>query len=323
MVLKNIIKAYEDDISAYEKTFERLLTSNYKLIDTIVKYIVKHKGKGLRPLLVILSGNLVGKVNQNTYITASIVEMLHAASLIHDDVVDEASVRRGFPTINAIWRNKISVLMGDYMLSKCLISATMTGSIEIMQILANASKRLSKGELLQIEKSRKLNLDESDYFNIISDKTAALLSASTELGALTTSENQQDRINLKDFGENLGIAFQIKDDLLDYQGLQKIIGKPVGNDLKDKKITLPLIYAFRQSDNGDIRKIKQYLRNGVERKEIKYIFDFVYSNGGITYAEQKLQEYSEKAKQCIQDYPSSKTKTSLEDLVEYMAQRTK
>jgi octaprenyl-diphosphate synthase len=323
MTLELVKKTYTKELKDYEHTFEQILSSNYNLIDTIVKYIVRHKGKGLRPLLVIMSANLVGKANNNTFITASIVEMLHSASLIHDDVLDDAIVRRGFPTINAIWRNKISILMGDYLLSKCLIGATMTGSIETVQILANASKRLSKGELMQIEKSRKLNLNEEEYYQIISDKTAALISASTELGVLTASENLSDRNNLKEFGENLGIAFQIKDDLLDYQGHQKITGKSVGHDLKDHKITLPLIHAFKQTSNREIKQIKNKLRDGVTSKDVRYIFDFVKHNDGLKYAEGKLYEFLNKAKEKIRTYPESKDKTAFYALVDFMAQREK
>lgn len=321
--LSSIKSEFKNEIIQFEKTFAEVLTSNYRLIDTIVKYIIKNKGKGLRPLLVLMSARLIGEPVPETYLAASTVELLHTASLIHDDVVDEAGVRRGFPTINALWKNKVAVLMGDYLLSKCLIGATMTGSLEIMQILANASRRLSKGELMQIEKARKLNVSEEEYFEIISDKTAALISASTELGALTVSKKQWDRENLKNFGENLGIAFQIKDDLLDYYGHQVILGKPVGNDFKDKKITLPLIYAFQQSGNGDIQKIKKMLKKGVALKDVKYIISFVEKNGGVEYATHKQNEYSSRAKACLNEYPDNSIKTALIEFVDYAIQRTR
>ena len=299
------------------------MTSNVKLIDTVVKYIVKHRGKGLRPLLVIMAAKLVGKPVTNTYIIASTIELLHTASLVHDDVVDNAEIRRGFPSINAIWKNKISVLMGDYLLSNCLINATRTESIKTMQILANVSGRLSKGELLQIEKSKRMNMNEKDYFEIISNKTAALISAAAQLGAMTTSENPDDHERLKEFGENLGLAFQIKDDLLDYYGKQSIVGKPVGNDFKDKKITLPLINAFQKAENEEIEKIKKLLKKGTNSKDVEYIIQFVETYGGVEYAIQKQNEYAQDAKNNLSAYADSNVKTALTDFVEFVISRTK
>lgn len=314
---------FREELDEYRKAFQSILASNVPLIDTIVKYVVKNKGKGLRPLLVIMSAKLLGRPTADTYNMASIVELLHTASLVHDDVVDEANIRRGFPTINAIWKNKVAVLMGDYMLSKCLIGAASTGNIRFLQILSESSRRLSKGELSQIEKSRKLNITETEYFKIISDKTAALISAAAELGALTTSRNIDDHLQLKEFGENLGIAFQIKDDLLDYYGKHNIIGKPVGNDLKDKKITLPLIYSFKKSTTDEIRKIKRNLKKGVNGKDVKEIIKFVYEKGGIEYAEDKRDEYAEKAKECLKMYPESEVRESLFKFVDYTVLRNR
>lgn len=323
ILLKDIRKPFKEELTVYEKTFKTIMASNVKLIDTIVKYVVKNRGKGFRPLLAIMSAKLVGTPVKNTYIVASIVELLHTASLVHDDVVDDAEVRRGFPSINAIWKNKIAVLMGDYMLSKCLINATMTDSLQIMQLLADASRRLSKGELMQIEKSRKMNLTEEDYFKIISDKTAALIGTASQLGAITTSQNPADHNNLKNFGENLGIAFQIKDDLLDYYGKLKIIGKPVGNDFKDKKITLPLISAFHNSKDSEIKKIKKMLKKGVSSKDVKFIIKFVEAHGGVKYATQRQNEYAQKAKDSLNSYPESEIKTALLNFVDYTISRTK
>ncbi len=282
-----IKKPFEQELKAYDKTFKRIMSSNVVLIDTILKYIIKHKGKNLRPLLVLMSAKIAGKTNENTYIVASIIEMLHSATLIHDDVVDDAELRRGFPSINAVWKNKIGVLMGDYLLSKCLIGGTKTGSLEVMNLLANASRRLSKGELLQIERSRTLNINEEEFIDMISDKTAALIAASAELGALTTSDKAEDRDNLRNFGENLGIAFQIRDDLLDYYGKQSIVGKPVGNDFKDKKLTLPLIHAFSKAPDKETRRIKKLLKKGVKRKDIREIIQFAESYNGITIRQTK------------------------------------
>ncbi len=321
--LKEIKRPFQKELMEYEKTFKSVLSSNINLIDTVVKYVIKSKGKGLRPLLVLMSAKLVGQPTPETYTVASIVELLHTASLIHDDVVDNAHVRRGLPSINAMWKNKVAVLMGDYMLSKCLIGASSTGNLRTMQVLAESAKRLSQGELSQIEKSRKLNITETEYFEIISDKTAALISSAAELGALSTSKNVDDHQRLKEFGENLGLAFQIKDDLLDYFGHQSIIGKPVGNDFKDKKITLPLIFAFKNSNVDEIRKIKRLLKKGVNAKEVKQIIAFVQKKGGTDYAEEKKNDYAQKAKACLDYYPDSDVKQSLLQFVDYTVQRTK
>ena len=321
--LRQIKKPFETEIHEYETIFKSSMTSNVKLIDTVVKYVVKHRGKGLRPLLVIMAAKLVGKPIKNTYIIASTIELLHTASLVHDDVVDNAEIRRGFPSINADWKNKISVLMGDYLLSKCLINATKTESIKTMQILADVSSRLSKGELLQIEKTKRMNMSEEDYFKIISNKTAALIGAAAQLGAMTTSDKPEDHERLRQFGENLGLAFQIQDDLLDYYGKQSIVGKPVGNDFKDKKITLPLIHAFQQSEDNEINKIKKLLKKGANAKDVEQIIQFVENNGGIDYTIQKQNEYALKAKQSLDVYEENDVKKSLIDFIEFVISRTK
>ncbi len=323
MELSELQKPFQKELIEYNRTFRNILSSNVQLIDTIIKYVVKNKGKGFRPLLVIMSAKLVGRPAEDTYTAASIVELLHSASLVHDDVVDEANIRRGLPSINAMWKNKVAVLMGDYMLSKCLIGAAGTNKIRVMQILAEASRRLSSGELLQIEKSRKLNITETEYFEIISDKTAALIGAASELGALSTSKNIEDHERLKNFGEYLGTAFQIKDDLLDYYGHRSILGKPAGNDFKDKKITLPLIYAFKQAQAKEISSIKRRLKKGVTTNQVKDIIFFVEKKGGIEYANSKKEEYAQKAKECLEPYPESDVKTALFKFVDFTIQRKK
>jgi octaprenyl-diphosphate synthase len=320
----NEIKEYfSKDLENYNLRFAELLSSDVKIIDTVIKFIVKHKGKTLRPLIVIMSARLLGEVNINTYSIASIIEFLHTASLIHDDVVDDAHLRRGFPSINAIWKNKIAVLIGDYLLSKSLISATETGKLEVMNILAHTSRRLTQGELFQIEKSKKLDIAESDYFRLISDKTAALISASSELGAMSVTDNAAHIKHLKEFGEHLGIAFQIKDDLLDYQSTSSILGKPAGNDLKEKKITLPLIFALSNSSEKEIKQIKNYLRKKIDVSAIREIIRFTEEKGGIQYAEQKQNEYVMKAKAAIEVFPDSKPKQLMYQLVEYVVERKK
>lgn len=213
--------------------------------------------------------------------------------------------------------------MGDYMLAKCLIGAADSGNIRVMQIMADASRRLSKGELLQIEKSRKLNISETEYFKIISDKTAALIGAASQLGALSTSKNVDDHENLRKFGENLGIAFQIKDDLLDYYGHQSLMGKPAGNDFKDKKITLPLIYAFKQASTKEISKIKRKLKKGVSNREVKDIIAFVEQRGGIAYAQSKKEEYAQRAKDCLASYEDNEVRQAMIRFVDYIVRRKK
>jgi len=318
-----IRRPFEAELKEYDTVFNDIMASNVKLIDTVVKYIVKHKGKNLRPLLVIMSAKLVAPLKRNTYIVASIVEMLHSATLIHDDVVDEAELRRGFPSINAVWKNKVAILIGDYLLSKCLIGGTKTGQLEVMSILAEASKRLSKGELMQIEHSRKLSISEDDFFGMIGDKTAALIGAASELGALTVSEKEEDRKNLRDFGEHLGIAFQIRDDLLDYYGTKKLIGKPVGNDLREKKLTLPLIHAFENAPKVKVMAIKHKIRRGVKKNEIKDIIRFAEQYNGIEYARIKQDEYAQKAKKAISSYPDTTVKQAILLFVDYVIDRAK
>lgn len=320
--IKAIKKPFKAELDAYDLVFKEIMSSNVKLVDTVVKYIVKHKGKNLRPLLVLMAAKLVGQPNHSTYVVASIIEMLHSATLIHDDVVDDAELRRGFPSINAVWKNKIAVLIGDYLLSKCLIGGTKTGSLEVMYILADASRRLSKGELLQIEKSRSLNINEDEFLGMISDKTAALIGAASELGALTVSENEKDHSNLREFGESLGIAFQIHDDLLDYYGNQRLVGKPIGNDFKDKKLTLPLIHAFQNATGSEVSQIKKRIKKGVKRKDIKEIIQFAEKYKGIAYAQDLQDQYAQKAKDSISEYPDNDVKDALFNFVDYVIKRS-
>jgi len=320
--IKDIQKPFAIELKEYDRAFKEIMSSNVTLIDTVVKYIVKHKGKNLRPLLVLMTAKLTGTPNNNTYIVASIVEMLHSATLIHDDVVDDADLRRGFPSINAVWKNKIAVLIGDYLLSKCLIGGTKTGNLEVMNILADSSKRLSKGELLQIEKSKTLNITEDEFLGMIADKTGALIGAASELGALTSSKDKNDRENMRLFGESLGVAFQIHDDLLDYYGNRKLVGKPIGNDFKDKKLTLPLIHAFQKAEKKEVTTIKKKIKKGVKKKEIKEIISFAEKHDGISYAQKLQDEYANKAKDTLKIYPESEVKTSLLKFVDYVIERS-
>jgi len=322
-LLQHIRNSLHAELKEYDKTFTQVMTSNVSLVDKVAKYIVRHRGKGLRPLLVILSARMVGEPNHNTYLVATLVEILHTATLVHDDVIDEAEVRRNFPSINALWKNKVSILMGDYLLAKSLISATETGNLEIMKILAHTAKRLSKGELFQIEKSRKLNISEREYFQLISDKTAALLSACCELGCLTVRDVTEDRAALADYGENIGMAFQIKDDLLDFQGEKRIIGKDVGADLKGKKITLPLIISLNNAPDKERTFILKLLKKGVSGDDIKKIITFCEKYGGLEKAGKTALDFAARAKDSLRSYADNHNKDNAFKFVDYVITRQK
>lgn len=313
----------KEDLDIYKSTLAEVLSSNVFLIDNITKYIVRHKGKGLRPLLVLMSARLLGTPTPNTYAMATVVELLHTASLIHDDVVDEAEVRRNFPSINAVWKNKISVLMGDYLLAKSLITASESGELMIMSTLAETAKRLSKGELFQIEKSRKLDITEVDYLKIISDKTAALIGACCKLGAMTVTGQSEDCEKLKLYGENLGMAFQIKDDLLDFQSDQNILGKAVGADLKEKKITLPLILAFKEAPAREKKAIIGLVKKGVSKTDLNMIYSFTEQYGGLQKAHDYLLRYAKQASGHIESIPDSEASLNANRFVDYIINRKK
>ncbi len=314
---QNIIS---EELKAFESKFSKAVKSNVSLLDTVMKYIIKRKGKQLRPMFVFLSAKLHGTINESTYRAAALVEMLHTATLVHDDVVDESMERRGFFSINAVWKNKIAVLVGDYLLSKGLLLSTENGEFEQLRILSEAIKQMSEGELLQIEKTRKLNIDEAVYFEIIRNKTASLLSSACAIGAYSTTQNKEICEKMKVFGEKTGIAFQIKDDLFDY-GSEKI-GKPTGNDIKEKKMTLPLIYTLSKVDKPTLRKIIYIIKNNsADKEKVKWIIDTVVNTGGIKYAEQKMIEYRDEALAIIDGFPVSEVGDALKDLVRFTTDR--
>ncbi len=318
----NGIKApIEAELKEFGDFFREAMRSRVGLIDLIARYIVRQKGKRVRPILVFLSAKACGEVNDSTYRAATLVEILHTATLIHDDVVDDADTRRGLASINAVWKNKVAVLMGDYLLSRGLLLSLESNDHYFLKCTSNAVKRMSEGELLQIQKSRQLNIDEETYLKIIGDKTASLISTCTEIGAASTAQDPELRRQMRDFGEHVGIAFQIRDDLLDYLGRRSVIGKPTGIDLKEKKLTLPLIHALTHGPRSDARQAIRIVKNGAKQKDIQWVMDFVKSVGGIDYAAMRAREYSEQAKKDLALLPDSASKNSLLDFVRFVTER--
>src|SRR5438552_8326285 len=279
--LKKISAPIQKELEEFKVEFRKAIKSRIALVELVSKYILRQKGKKIRPILVLLSAQLCGNINQRTYTAATLVEMLHTATLIHDDVVDDAQTRRGLASINAVWKNKIAVLMGDYMLSRGLLLALENDECGFLKITSKAVKRMSEGELLQIQKNRKFDVNEETYFRIISDKTASLITACCELGAASTTNNKNNVRLMSDFGENIGIAFQLRDDLLDYIGKKKIMGKSSGSDLKEKKFTLPLIHALQNSTKKESKEIINIVKNGSYSKSRSIVLDFIKEYNGI------------------------------------------
>lgn len=309
-----------DELKIFEKKFSDAVRSENASLDRIMKYIIKRKGKQIRPMFVFLSAKLHGEVNESTYRAAALVELLHTATLVHDDVVDESLERRGFFSINALWKNKIAVLVGDYLLSKGLLLSTKFNEFKHLHILSQAVQQMSEGELLQLEKARKLNVREDIYFEIIKNKTASLLASACSVGAWTSTQNEEITGQMKLFGEKTGIAFQIKDDLFDYGS--EDIGKPTGNDLKEKKLTLPLIYTLNNISPSERRKIIYIVKNqNKEKVKIQYVLDLVNQSGGIQYAHQKMTEYKDEALNVLFQFPKSEIRDGLEELVRYTVDR--
>jgi octaprenyl-diphosphate synthase len=319
--LDAIRKPVSQELKKFNGTFKDSMRSQVALVDFIARYIVRQKGKRVRPLLVFLSAKLCGGINESTYRAATLIEILHTATLVHDDVVDDADTRRGFASINAVWKNKVAVLMGDYLLSRGLLLSLQYDDYYFLNATATAVKRMSEGEILQIQKSRQLDIDEATYIEIISNKTASLFSACTDIGAASATEDPKNRNRLKSFGENVGLAFQIRDDLLDYLGRKSILGKATGVDIKEKKLTLPLIHALQNGRRGDAKRALKHVRNGAGRKEINWVLDFVRANEGIDYAMKKSEEFAAKARTCISAFPDTPAKQSLLQFITFVIER--
>src|SRR4029078_866406 len=302
--MKLPVNLIEDELKIFEQKFKDAAKSNVSMLDRIMRYVVKRKGKQLRPMFVFLAARLFGQANESTYRAASLVELLHTATLVHDDVVDDSIERRGFFSVYALWKNKASVLVGDYLLAKGLLLSLEHDDFRILKYLSDAVRQMSEGELLQMEKSRSLNLDEGVYFEIIKSKTASLLASACAAGAWSTSQNTETTERMRAFGEKVGIAFQIKDDLFDYASQD--VGKPTGNDIKEKKLTLPLIYTLNNVDKETKRKLIYIIKNENTRKaKVRYIIDVVEKNGGIDYTNQKMTGYKKDALELLHSFPAS------------------
>lgn len=321
MTVNEIKAPIENEMAEFELKFKSSMKSSVPLLDKITHYIVKRKGKQLRPMFVFLSAKMVGEMNDSTYRAASLIELLHTATLVHDDVVDDSNERRGFFSVNALWKNKIAVLVGDFLLSRGLLLSVDNKDYHLLGLVSNAVREMSEGELLQIEKARRLDIDEAVYFDIIRKKTASLIASCCACGAASVTSDEKVIEQMRAFGEAVGIAFQIKDDLFDY-GDGSNIGKPTGIDIKEKKMTLPLIFALNNASYFEKRRIINIVKNNNNNpKKVAEVIDFVIKSGGIQYAESKMNEYKNVALNLLTQFSENPSRTSLEGLVKYTTER--
>jgi octaprenyl-diphosphate synthase len=319
--LDEIKQVIREELKQFDHEFSHSMKSNIPLLNIVTNYLIKRKGKQIRPILVILSAKLISKVTPTTYVAAKLIELLHTATLVHDDVVDDSNERRGFLSINALWRSKIAVLLGDYLLSRGLLTALETNDFDLLRITSEAVQEMSEGELLQIQKTRKLNITEEEYFTIIRKKTATLLASCTASGARSVTDDKEIVGKMKEFGINLGIAFQIKDDLFDYEKTS-ITGKPKGNDIQEKKLTLPLIAALSKCDKKKkIEIIRLINKKSSKRETYNRVFEFVHEYNGLEYAVQKMNEYRDNALSILHTFPLSEARDSMEKLIYYVVER--
>lgn len=320
--VKDIMAPIEMELTQFEEHFKNTMRSDVPLLDKVTQYIVKRKGKQMRPMFVFLTAKMLGESNVTTFDAASLVELLHTATLVHDDVVDDANERRGFFSVNALWKNKIAVLVGDYMLSRILLLSIEKNNTELLGVVARAVREMSEGELLQIEKARHLDITEDVYFDVIRKKTASLIATCCEAGAISVGAMEQ-RENMRKFGELVGLAFQIKDDIFDF-GSPGNIGKPTGNDIREQKMTLPIIYTINHGSKEVRSELMDIVKNhNEESKHIKKAIQLVINNGGIEYAHQRMTELANEALTIIQPLPESAAKRSLIELVHYTINRDK
>lgn len=320
--LKHITEPIFDDIKLFEKEFRNALHSEVRLINLVGKYIIRHKGKHIRPVLTLLASRVCGQPTLNSYRAAALIELMHIATLIHDDVVDEAEKRRGFPSINNLWKNKIAVLMGDFIFSKTLINMVSLKDFSTLKLIADTAEKLAAGEILQIEKALTRSMTEEVYYEMINKKTASLISTSCELGAITSTGEARDRKAMIMYGTKLGMAFQIKDDLFDLLGSEKQTGKNIGADVKRNMMTLPLIYTYERTTKTEHRKLKKIMNlKNKSRSDLNDLNQIVHKAGGFNYAEQKINDFSDQAIEAISIYPDSSYKQSMVDLISFNAKR--
>jgi octaprenyl-diphosphate synthase len=321
--IDHIRKSISSELQEFETFFKFEIKSQAYLLDTITKYILKTKGKQMRPMLVFLSAKLHGGVTKSTYSAAFLVELMHTATLIHDDVVDDSLTRRGLFSVNALWKNKIAVLVGDFFLSKGLLHAVREKEFALLEIVSDAVKEMSEGELIQMQKARMLNITEEVYYEIIEKKTASLMAAAMQAGARSVTENIDDLAKIKEMGILLGLAFQIKDDIFDYEQVN-LIGKPTGNDIKERKITLPLLYVLKHASIKEKEWIFSIIKkHNTDSQKVKSLIAFVREKGGIDYSINKMNELKEKAITLLHSYPQSESRDAFEGLIHYITDRKK
>ncbi len=320
-IVEEIKKPINSEMKLFEQKFYESMQSKVPLLDKVTRFIVTTKGKQMRPMFIFLCAKLLGEVNEKTYRGASMIELIHTATLVHDDVVDESFKRRNFFSINALWKNKIAVLVGDYLLSKSVLLSTDNKDYDLLSVISRTIREMSEGELLQLEKARKLDITEEVYYEIIRQKTATLISACCEIGVLSNNSDEILAKKMRDFGTYTGMAFQIKDDLFDYLS-SNVIGKPVGIDIKEQKMTLPLIFTLKNCSENDrkyyFKTIKNYNNN---KKRVKELIDFVKKSGGLEYAIGVMKDFQQKAKNILNDFPDSQAKISLNLMLDYVIER--
>jgi len=321
--LSQLKKPIEEDLEKFQQVFRKSVKSNVPLLDVIMRYLLKARGKQMRPVIVLYSASLFGKPTESTYRAASLIELLHTATLVHDDVVDDSSHRRGRFSINALWRNKIAVLAGDYLLSRGMLLALKAKDYHILEIVSEAVKEMSEGELLQMEKARKLDIDEEVYYDVIRKKTASLLASCFAAGAASTCRDEDAIQRMWQIGELAGMAFQIKDDLFDFQKNNQT-GKPSGIDIKEKKMTLPLIFSLSKASFLEKRKIINIVKNhNTDEDKVAWLMDFVKESGGLDYAESKMNELKKQSLDLLKTFPENQARKALEDMVVYSIERNK
>ena len=318
--LKDIQAPVKEEMNEFELKFRQSMKSKVMLLDKIMDYIIKRKGKQMRPLFVFLTAAITGNINEATHRGAALIELLHTASLVHDDVVDNAHYRRGFFSINALWKNKIAVLVGDFLLSKGLLLSLKNDDFELLRIVSNAVQQMGEGELLQMEKARKLDITEELYYEVIRQKTASLITSCCQVGASSGGGTAEDIAKMGTFGTNVGMAFQIKDDLFDYENAA--IGKPTGIDIRERKMTLPVIYALKHSSSSEVSTIKKMITDSEKKSaNVKKIIEFVVAKGGIDYATKRMNDFLSEAIAILKSYPDSVYRNSLEQLLAFTIAR--